>query len=139
MIGTRIAAAYLLLIISSVTVCCFQICKTMDTVPGFEREEFVDEYHEQIVEQLQQATSLEQVLLAVYSVGNRMVAAGKGIMMPQGTRIEILEAKPLRGTNTSGTGTMNHPTMGSKPEVKLKGRASSSGKVLWFHSAGLDF
>lgn len=139
MLGIRIAAAYLLLMISSVTVCCFQICETIDTVPGFERQEYVDEYHEQIVQHLQTATSLEQVLLAVYTVGNSMIASGKAMMIPQGARIEILETKPLKGSMTSGTGVMNHPVMGSRPEVKLKGRVSELGKTLWFHSNGIDF
>ena len=116
-----------------------QVCQTMDTIPGFANEYLVDIYHEQIVERLQTATNLDQVLVAVYSIGNDMVAAGDAVMVPAGMKIVILNTKPLTGTSTSGTGVMNHPTQGERPEVKLKGRLMKTGEVFWFHSNGLDF
>ncbi len=116
-----------------------QMCQTMDTVPGFANEYLVDEYHEQVVQQIQKAANLDQILVGVYTVGNNMVAAGQATMIPAGTRIVILNTKPLTGTSTSGSGKMNHPTLGERPEVKLRGRLLETGDVFWFHSSGLDF
>lgn len=116
-----------------------EICRTMDTVPGFANEALVDEYHERVVERIQTATNLDQILVGVYTIGNNMVAAGLAEMVPAGTKILILKAKPLAGRLASGTGTMKHPTLGDRPEVKLQGRILRTGRVLWFHSNGIDF
>ena len=90
-----------LVFLTPATVVGQQICQTMDTVPGFADEYLVDIYHEQIVERLQTATNLDQVLVAVYSIGNDMVAAGDAVMVPAGMKIVILNTKPLTGTSTS--------------------------------------
>ena len=139
----RIASTLFLVVLAfftPATVAGQQICQTMDTVPGFANEHLVDEYHERVFERIQTATNPEQVLIGVYTIGNNMVAAGLAEMVPAGTKIQIITAKPLTGSGTSGTGTMKDPTTFSdRPQVKLQGRVLRTGRVLWFHSNGIDF
>lgn len=137
---TFIICLFVLVFLAPLTVVGQQMCQTMDTVPGFASEHLVDEYHERVFERIQTATNPEQVLIGVYTIGNNMVAAGLAEMVPAGTKIQIITAKPLRGSGTSGTGKMKDPTTFSdRPEVKLQGRVLRTGRVLWFHSNGIDF